>query len=312
MRNQWLTLIQSKYRVLEAFINFQNYVTKHFNSKIKIFRSDNGGEYTSNAFKQHLAKHRIIHQTSCSYTPQQKGVAERKNRHLMEVARSMMFHTNVPKRFWGDAVVSACYLINIIPTKVLKDASPFQVLNKTKPPIDHLRVFGCVCYVLLPGEQRTKLDPKSIKAMFIGYSHTHKGYKCYLPDSRRVMVSRDVKFVESKGYYDEKSWENLRDLSHGPSDRVNNLKILLESLGISTLQSSEAPRTSPSTPVSVTNEEAVPIVEPVHPDPEGDNEHESTPETPEDDSASVHDQDGAESGDQYDGDQGQEEAVVEE
>ena len=109
-------------------------------------------------------------------------------------------------------MVSAFYLINRIPTRVLKDVSPFQVLNKNKPPIDHLRVFGCVCYVLLPDEKRTKIDPKSIKAMFIGYSHTHKGYKCYLLDSRRVMVSRDVKFVESKGYYDEKSWENLRDL----------------------------------------------------------------------------------------------------
>ena len=94
------------------------------------------------------------------------------------------------------------------------------------------------------------------------------------------MVSRDVKFVESKGYYDEKSWKNLRDLSHGPSDRANNLKIILESLGINKPRSSEAPRTSPSTPVAVTNEEAVPIVEPVHPDPEGGNEYESTPETP--------------------------------
>ena len=74
----------------------------------------------------------------------------------------MMFHTNVPKRFWGDVVVSACYLINRILTKVLKDASPFQVLNKTKPLIDHLRMFGCVCYVFLPGEQMTKLDPKSL------------------------------------------------------------------------------------------------------------------------------------------------------
>ena len=105
--------------------------------------------------------------------------------------------------------------------------------------------------------------------------------------------------------YDEKSWENLKDVSHGPSDRANNLKIILESLGISKPQSSEAPRTSPSTPVVVTNEEAIPIVEPVHPDPEGDNEYESAPETPEDDSASFHDQDGAES-DQY------EDAVVEE
>ncbi|KAL0792642.1 hypothetical protein Bca101_064019 [Brassica carinata] len=292
------------------------FVSVSFILQIKIFRSDNGGEYTSNAFKLHLAKHGIIHQTSCPYTPQQNGVAERKNRHLMEVARSMMFHTNVPKRFWGDAVVSACYLINRIPTKVLKDVSPFQVLNKTKPPIDHLRVFGCVCYVLIPGGQRNKLDPKSIKAMFIGYSHTQKGYKCYVPDSRRLMVSRDMKFVESKGYYDEKSWESLRDLSQGPSDRANNLRTIMESLGITQPLSSEAPTTTPSPPVAVNQEESAPIVEPIHPDPEGGNAHESTPETPGDDSASVHDQDGAESDqsseDQYDGDQGHKETVVEE
>ena len=75
----WLTMIPSKDRVLDAFINFQSYITNQFNVKIKVFRSDNGGEYTSTAFKSHLAKHGISHQTSCPYTPQQNGVAERKN-----------------------------------------------------------------------------------------------------------------------------------------------------------------------------------------------------------------------------------------
>ncbi|KAG7556871.1 Integrase catalytic core [Arabidopsis suecica] len=231
----WLTLLPSKDRVLEAFTNFQNYVTNHYNAKIKIFRSDNGGEYTSHAFKQHLAKHEIIHQTSCPYTPQQNGVAERKNRHLMEVARSMMFHTNVPKRFWSDAVVLACYLINRIPTKILQDSSPFEVLNKNKPSINHLRVFGCVCFVLI-GEQRNKLEPKSVKGMFIGYSITKKGYKCYIPETKKVLVSRDVKFVESKGYYEDKNWEDIQDLTHSPSDRANNLRIILERLGVSNSQ----------------------------------------------------------------------------
>ncbi|KAG7594092.1 Integrase catalytic core [Arabidopsis thaliana x Arabidopsis arenosa] len=231
----WLTLLPSKDRVLEAFTNFQNYVTNHYNAKIKIFRSDNGGEYTSHAFKQHLAKHGIIHQTSCPYTPQQNGVAERKNRHLMEVARSMMFHTNVPKRFWSDAVVLACYLINRIPTKILQDSSPFEVLNKNKPSINHLRVFGCVFFVLI-GEQRSKLDPKSVKGMFIGYSITQKGYKCYIPETKKVLVSRDVKFVESKGYYEDKNWEDIQDLTHSPSDRANNLRIILERLGVSNSQ----------------------------------------------------------------------------
>jgi hypothetical protein len=155
---------------------------------VSTVRSDNGGEYTSHKFKEYLAKHGIIHQTSCPYTPQQNGVAERKNRHLMEVERSMMFHTNVTKKFWGDAVMTACYLINRTPTKVLQDVSTFEVLNKTKPSLDHLRVFGCVCFVLVSGDQRNKLDTKSTRCMFIGYSRTQKGYKCYDPINQRMCL----------------------------------------------------------------------------------------------------------------------------
>jgi len=248
----WLTLLPSKDRVLEAFMNFQAYVSNQYNATVKVLRSDNGGEYISNAFKSHLAKHGIVHQTSCPYTPQQNGVAERKNRHLMEVARSMMFHANVPKRFWGDAVQTACYLINRVPTKILKNLSPFEVLNKSKPFIDHLRVFGCVCYVMTPGEQRNKLEAKSTKAMFIGYSITQKGYKCYDPEARRVMVSREVKFIESKGYYEEKEWENLKDLSQAPSDRATTLRVLLEKLGIGLSQDQESGRRESSNPTSET------------------------------------------------------------
>ncbi|WZZ44938.1 hypothetical protein YC2023_041197 [Brassica napus] len=238
----WLTLLPSKDRVLEAFMNFQAYVSNQYNATVKVLRSDNGGEYISNAFKSHLAKHGIVHQTSCPYTPQQNGVAERKNMHLMEVSRSMMFHANVPKRFWSDAVQTACYLINRVPTKILKNLSPFEVLNKSKPVIDHLRVFGCVCYVMVPGEQRNKLEAKSTKAMFIGYSITQKGYKCYDPEARRVMVSREVKFVETKGYYEEKEWENLKDLSQAPSDKATILRVLLEKLGIGLSQDQETGR----------------------------------------------------------------------
>ncbi|KAL1203447.1 Retrovirus-related Pol polyprotein from transposon RE1 [Cardamine amara subsp. amara] len=99
----WVTLMPSKSHVLDAFSKFYNYVLTQFGTKIKILRSDNGGEYTSNAFKEFVGKHGIIHQTSCAYTPQQNGVAERKNRHLMEVARAMMFDRSVPKTYWSDA-----------------------------------------------------------------------------------------------------------------------------------------------------------------------------------------------------------------
>ncbi|KAG7528122.1 GAG-pre-integrase domain [Arabidopsis thaliana x Arabidopsis arenosa] len=96
----------------------------------------------------------------------------------------------------------------------------------------------CEACILVPGEQRNKLQAKSTKGMFIGYSTTQKGYKCYVPESRKVLVSRDVKFVEDKGFYDKKDWENLKDLSSSPSDRATNLRIILEKLGIENYQSS--------------------------------------------------------------------------
>jgi len=111
-RKTWIYFLKSKDEVFSKFKEFKALIENLSERKIKILRSDNGGEYTSTAFKSHLAKHGIIHQTSCPYTPQQNGVAERKNRHLMEVARSMMFYTNMPKRFGSDAVMTACYLIN--------------------------------------------------------------------------------------------------------------------------------------------------------------------------------------------------------
>ncbi|KAL1224867.1 Retrovirus-related Pol polyprotein from transposon RE1 [Cardamine amara subsp. amara] len=172
-----------------------------------------------------------MHQTSCPYTPQQNGVAERKNRHLMEVARSMMFNTNVPRRFWSDDVTTACYLINRIPTTILNDSSPFEVLNQTIPSIDHLRVFGCVCFVLRPGALRDKLEAKSTKCMFLGYSTTQKGYKCYDFSRNRMIVSRDVKFIEHQGYHDKKNWGSLKDLVRSPSDRVASLQHLLSHIG---------------------------------------------------------------------------------
>ncbi|KAL1215287.1 Retrovirus-related Pol polyprotein from transposon RE1 [Cardamine amara subsp. amara] len=228
----WVTLLLSKDRVFEAFVNFQTYVTNHFNAKIKVLRSDNGGEYTSNTFKARLANHGILHQTSCPYTPQQNGVAERKNRHLMEVARSMMFHKNMPRRFWGDAVMTACYLINRTLTKVLNDISPYEVLNKTKPHMDHLRVFGCVCFVLVPGDQRNKLDAKSTRSVFIGYSTTQKGYRCYDPSTKRIMTSRDVKFLEDQSYFEKSGWESVKDLADSTADRAASLQHLLTQLGL--------------------------------------------------------------------------------
>lgn len=117
--------------------------------------------------------------------------------------------------------MSACYLMNRIPTIVLKDLPSFEVLNKTKPHIGHMRVFGCVSYVLIPEEMRNKLDAKALRLCSLDTlllikgmcSTSHQPHMTYDPATRRVLVSRDVKFTEGKVYYEEKQWDDLKDLS---------------------------------------------------------------------------------------------------
>ena len=108
--------MKEKYEVSQIFKNFNKMIQTHFETKIKILRTDNGGEFFNSILGKYLLSEGITHQSSCSDTPQQNGVAERKNRHILEVARSLMFSTNVPKFFWGEAVLTAAYLINRMPS----------------------------------------------------------------------------------------------------------------------------------------------------------------------------------------------------
>ncbi|KAJ9552767.1 hypothetical protein OSB04_016812 [Centaurea solstitialis] len=147
----------------------------HFNSSIKTLRSDNAKEYFSTDFSSYLKNHGIVHESSCVYTSQQNGVAERKNRHLLDVARTLMFQSHVPKRFWGDAILTAAYLINRMPTPVLHNKSPFSVLFPKGTPFPLTpRIFGCVAYVHDHRPQLTKLDPRAIRCVFLGYSRVQK------------------------------------------------------------------------------------------------------------------------------------------
>uniref|UniRef100_A0A2N9J1M4 Integrase catalytic domain-containing protein n=1 Tax=Fagus sylvatica TaxID=28930 RepID=A0A2N9J1M4_FAGSY len=223
---------QEKSEVISIFQSFHQMILTQFNTRVQVLRSDNGGEYFKKELSAYFHAYGIIHQTSCVDTPQQNGVAERKNRHLLEVARSLLFAMNVPKSFWGDAVLTAAYLINRMPSKVLQFQTPLQSLSKTHslptllqiPP----KVFGCVCYVHIHKQHRSKLDPRAQKCIFLGYSTTQKGYKCYHPPSTKILVSMDVTFLEDQAYFsggdlehslqgenlqsEEKSWNVLPTL----------------------------------------------------------------------------------------------------
>jgi hypothetical protein len=126
-------------------------------------------------------------------------VSERKNRHLLEITRALLFSAHLPKTYWADAVLTGCYLINRLLSRILDFQSPMEILYNRKFNLSHLRVFGCVCYV--HSQNAGKLDSHAQKCIFVGYSSTQKEYRCYDPKQKRVFISRDVRFDESKMFY---------------------------------------------------------------------------------------------------------------
>ena len=162
-RMTWVYLLKLKSDVCAVYHLFHQMVLTQFGRSIKIIRSDNGGEYFKNELTDFLHSVDIIHQTSCSQYPQPNVVTERKNRHLLEVTRSLLLGGHVPSHLWGEALSSAVYLINRTPSSVLGFRRPLDALSDhcMLPSIVHLapRVFGCVVYVHLYQNQRTKLEP---------------------------------------------------------------------------------------------------------------------------------------------------------
>ncbi|WKA11938.1 hypothetical protein VitviT2T_029385 [Vitis vinifera] len=205
-RLTWVFLMKEKSETSQIFKNFKNMIQTQFQSKIQILKFDNARDYFNSILGEFLAQEGIVHLSSSVDTPQQNGIAERKNRHLLEVARSLMFSMNVPKLFWGQAVLTAAYFINRMPSRVLKFQTPCQTLLKSFPTTRLIstvppKIFGCSVFVHINQQHRSKLDPRSLKCIFLGYSSNQKGYKCYSPVTRKFYNSMDVTFFETQPYY---------------------------------------------------------------------------------------------------------------
>nr|CAN77210.1 hypothetical protein VITISV_000141 [Vitis vinifera] len=201
-RCTWLFLMKNRAELFSIFQKFYAEIQTQFNISIHVLRSDNAREYFSAPFTSFMSHHGILHQSSCAHTPQQNGVAERKNRHLVETARTILLHSNVPFRFWGDVVLTACYLINRMPSSVLHDQIPHSLLFPNQP-LYFLppRVFSCTCFVhiLTPGQD--KLSAKAMKCFFLGYSRIQKGCRCYSLETHRYFISAYVTFFEDSPFF---------------------------------------------------------------------------------------------------------------
>ena len=195
-RFMWLTLLRSKADAPAAIMNFQARVERETGKKLKVLRTDNGGEFTSVQFGEYCAGEGIQRHHSAPYTPQQNGIVERRNQMVVSTARSIMRARGMPGYFWGEAVHTAVFLLNRAPTSALDGKTPYQAWYGKKPPVHFLKVFGCVAYIKWLRPHLGKLDDRGQKVVFIGYENGSKAFRFYDPTTERVHVSRDAVFDE--------------------------------------------------------------------------------------------------------------------
>lgn len=198
-RYAMVSFMHYKSSTLDHFKVYKQRVENQHNMKIKTLRTDNGGEYVSNEFIKYCQKEGIIHQYTVPHTPQQNGVAERKNRSLMETARSMLQTAGLAHFYGEEAVATACYLQNRLFTTTLSNSTPYSLWHGNTPDLTHLHIFGSPAYAITPLEQhRSKLDPRASRLVFVGYGDRFgvKAYRLFNPNKRNFQFNRSVIFHE--------------------------------------------------------------------------------------------------------------------
>ncbi|GJY42005.1 zinc finger, CCHC-type containing protein [Tanacetum coccineum] len=172
--------------------------------KLRMLRTDRGGEFTSNEFTKYCKENGIARQLTAPYSPQQNGVVERRNRTVLSTTRSMIKAMKLPLTFWAEAVKHAIYILNRVPTRALVDKTPYEALYNRKPNLENLRIFGCTAYAKITIPHLKKLDDRSIPMIYLGVEEGSKACRLYDPKGKRKHVSRDVRFMETKPW----DWDN--------------------------------------------------------------------------------------------------------
>ena len=197
----YVYLMKSKDEAINKFSLYKEEIENQLEKKIKVVRSDRGGEYVS-PFGQFCADRGIVHEVTPPYSPQSNGIAERKNRSLKDMMNALLISSGLPQGMWGEAILTANYLLNRIPRKD-EDKTPFELFKGRAPTYKHLRVWGCLAKVMVPAPKQVTIGPKTVDAIFIGYAHNSNAYRflVHKSDNSRVhkntiLESRNATFLE--------------------------------------------------------------------------------------------------------------------
>ncbi|GJS55185.1 ribonuclease H-like domain-containing protein [Tanacetum coccineum] len=181
--------------ILKTFITG---IENQINHKVKIIRCDNGTEFKNNDINQFCGMKGIKREFSVARTPQQNGVAERKNRTLIEAARTMLADSLLPTTFWAEAVSTACYVQNRVLVTKPHNKTPYELLHGRPPSISFMRPFGCPVTILNTLDPLGKFDGKADEGFFVGYSINSKAFRVFNTRTRKVEENLHITFLENK------------------------------------------------------------------------------------------------------------------
>lgn len=193
----WIYFISHKSHVLAKFQQFINLIETSTGKRIQKLRTDNGGEYTSKAFHDLCSTKGISRELIPPYTSQRNGVAERRNRSLLDITRCLLLDKSLPGHLWGEAVKAAGDILNLRSTKRHPDMTPNELFSGLKPSITHLRIFGSPAFSHIPKPSKSKLDPRSEQCILLSFDESAKAYRCYRPSTNKVFISRDI-FIDEE------------------------------------------------------------------------------------------------------------------
>ncbi|GJU18206.1 retrovirus-related pol polyprotein from transposon TNT 1-94 [Tanacetum coccineum] len=197
-RYTWTLFLRSKDETPEVLKDFLTMIQRNLQAPVISVRTDRGTEFLNKTLHAFFKEEGIEHQTSTPRTPEQNGVVERRNRTLVEAARTMLSASKLPLFFWAEAIATACYTQNrsiIIPTH---EKTAYHIINDRKPSIKHLHIFCCTCYLTRDGENLDKMKEKGDPCILVGYSTQSKGYRVYNKRTRLIVESIHLRFDEIK------------------------------------------------------------------------------------------------------------------
>ncbi|GJX98125.1 putative ribonuclease H-like domain-containing protein [Tanacetum coccineum] len=197
-RFTWVFFLATKDETSGILKSFITEVENLVDKKVKIIRCDNGTEFKNRVMSEFCEKKGIKKEFSVARTPQQNGVAERRNRTLIEAARTMLADSKLPTTFWAEAVNTACYVQNRVLVVKPHNKTPYELFRGRTPALSFMRPFGCHVTILNTLDYLGKFDGKSDEGFFVGYSINSKAFRVYNIRTRKVEENLHIRFLEDK------------------------------------------------------------------------------------------------------------------